>query len=138
MFLGEGNVGYHVALSLDHFEGRSWTGLHQHAHDRLRLPPISSPQQANPEKEPKYRFRRQPFSDPSGHHRRTRTATANITSVADAGSDLTIWQSSANLLWAAPYIPFTLSATFALITSPIELLQREACENSLFFRSRYS
>ncbi len=71
-------------LGLDHFEGRSWTGLHRHALMTMIayafLQSRRLKQAKREKKNPRTASPANPSSDPGGHHRRTRTATANTMS----------------------------------------------------------
>lgn len=71
-------------LGLDHFEGRSWTGLHRHALMTMIayafLQSRRLKQAKREKKNPRTASPANPSSDPGGHHRRTRTVTANTMS----------------------------------------------------------
>ena len=64
-------------LGLDHFEGRSWTGLHRHALMTMiayAFLQFRRLKQAKREKNPGPATTANPSSDTGSHHRRTRTA----------------------------------------------------------------
>ena len=71
-------------LGLDHFEGRSWTGLHRHALMTMIayafLQSRRLKQAKREKKNPGPATSADPASDPRGNHRQTRTATANTMS----------------------------------------------------------
>lgn len=71
-------------LGLDHFEGRSWTGLHRHALMTMIayafLQSRRLEQAKREKKNPRPATAADPASHPRGHHRQARTATANTMS----------------------------------------------------------
>lgn len=71
-------------LGLDHFEGRSWTGLHRHALMTMIayafLQSRRLKQAKREKKNPGPATSADPSGDPRGHHRQARTATANTMS----------------------------------------------------------
>ncbi len=71
-------------LGLDHFEGRSWTGLHRHALMTMIayafLQSRRLKQAKREKKNPGPATAADPASDPRGHHRQAQTATANTMS----------------------------------------------------------
>jgi SRSO17 transposase len=68
-------------LGLDHFEGRSWTGLHRHALMTMIayafLQSRRLMQAKREKKNPRPATPADPAGDPGGHHRQPRTAAAN-------------------------------------------------------------
>ena len=68
-------------LGLDHFEGRSWTGLHRHALMTMIafafLQSRRLKQAKREKKKPRPAASAEPAGDPARHHRRPRTATTN-------------------------------------------------------------
>ena len=68
-------------LGLDHFEGRSWAGLHRHALMTMIayafLQSCRLKQAKREKKNPRAAPATDASSDPRRHHRRTRTATAH-------------------------------------------------------------
>jgi SRSO17 transposase len=71
-------------LGLDHFEGRSWTGLHRHALMTMIAYAFLQSRRLKQAKREKKNSRSATSTDPSGHprsyHRRPRTATINTMS----------------------------------------------------------
>jgi len=71
-------------LGLDHFEGRSWTGLHRHALMTMIayafLQSRRLKQAKREKKNPRTASPANSSSDPGGHHRRSRTVAANTMS----------------------------------------------------------
>jgi SRSO17 transposase len=71
-------------LGLDHFEGRSWTGLHRHALMTMIAYAFLQSRRLNQakreKKNPWSATAADPSCDPGGHHRHTRTATPNAMS----------------------------------------------------------
>jgi SRSO17 transposase len=71
-------------LGLDHFEGRSWTGLHRHALMTMIayafLQSRRLKQAKREKKNPRSATSADTASNPGGHHRQARTATPNTMS----------------------------------------------------------
>lgn len=79
-------------LGLDHFEGRSWTGLHRHALMTMIayafLQSRRLKQAKRGKKNPRTASAADPSSDPRRHHRRTRSVTTNSMSALSTPAQL--------------------------------------------------